>query len=140
VNPAARALATRLARFDRLVEVAIGARTDVAARLADNGVAVTATDIHSRPAPEGVAFVRDDITAPTIEHYTDTDALYALNLPRELHRPTGDLAREADAAFLFTTLGSEFPAISTESEMIPGDTLYRVTNRPRRTTSRGERA
>jgi uncharacterized UPF0146 family protein len=140
VNPAARSLATRLARFDRLIEVAIGARTDVAARLADSGVTVTATDIHSRSAPNGVAFVRDDITAPTIDIYTDTDALYALNLPRELHRPTWDLARAVGAAFLFTTLGSEFPAIPTKSETIPRDTLYRATDRPRRTTSRGERA
>jgi uncharacterized UPF0146 family protein len=128
VNPPIRALAARLARFDRLVEVGIGERTDVAEALADD-TPVTATDIHSRSVPEGVDFARDDVTNPTAEIYTDADAVYALNLPRELHRPTRDLAREVDAAFLFTTLGGEFPAVPADAETLPGETLFRATSR-----------
>ncbi|HET7323264.1 MAG TPA: UPF0146 family protein, partial [Halococcus sp.] len=133
MNPATNALATRLARFDRLVEVGIGLRTDVAARLAKN-TAVTATDIHSCTVPEGIAFVRDDITTPAIETYADADCIYALNLPPELHRPTRTVAREVGAEFLFTTLGGEFPAIPTESETLPGETLFRATNRRSKNT------
>jgi uncharacterized UPF0146 family protein len=123
------ALAARLARFDSLVEVGIGAHTAVAARLAAD-IPVTATDIRFRTVPDGVIFVRDDITDPTMDIYGDAGALYALNLPRELHRPTRAVARAAGAPFCFTTLGGEFPAIPTESETLPaGETLFRATNR-----------
>ena len=132
MNPATRALATRLARFGRLVEVGIGARTDVAEALEERGAHVTATDIHSRTVPEGVTFVRDDVTDPALEIYADAEAMYALSLPRELHHPTRDLAREVGAAFVFTTLGGEFPAIASESETLPGETLFRATSRGER--------
>jgi uncharacterized UPF0146 family protein len=128
-RPSSASLAARLARFDSPVEVAVGTRTDVAARLADD-TTVTATDVHSRTMPDGVAFVRDDITDPTMDVYADADVLYALNLPRELHRPTRTVARAVGAEFLFTTLGGEFPAIPTVSETLPaGETLFRATSR-----------
>jgi len=41
----------RLARFDRVVEVGVGRRPDVASALADRGVRVTATDITPREVP-----------------------------------------------------------------------------------------
>jgi uncharacterized UPF0146 family protein len=125
----AAALADRLVRFDALIEVGIGARTDVAARLA-NRATVTATDVRPYTVPDDVAFVRDDITDPTMDVYADADALYALNLPRELHRPTRAVARSVGAAFQFTTLGGEFPAMAAESETLPaGETLFRATDR-----------
>ncbi|WP_121821693.1 UPF0146 family protein [Halostella salina] len=124
------ALARRLARYDRVVEVGIGRRTDVAAALAARGVAVVATDIHDRPTPEGVAFVRDDVTDPDPTVYADADAVYALNAPPELHRPLRDAANRADADLLFTTLGGDGPAVPVDREQIPGDTLYRAVDRP----------
>jgi uncharacterized UPF0146 family protein len=126
------ALATRLARFASPVEVGIGAWTDVAARLAEE-TSVMATDIRFRTVPEGVTFIRDDITDPEMTIYAGADALYALNLPRELHRPTRAVARAVGATFCFTTLGGEFPAIPTEAETLPaGETLFRATNRGER--------
>ena len=123
------ALATRLARFDDFVEVGVGARTDVAARLAD-GASVTATDIHAYAVPDGVTFVRDDVTDPEMAVYADADALYALNLPRELHRPTRAVARTVGTELFFTTLGGELPAVPTETETLPaGETLFRATSR-----------
>ncbi|EMA49379.1 hypothetical protein C448_01814 [Halococcus morrhuae DSM 1307] len=125
----ADALADRLADFASPVEVGIGARTDVAARLADD-TPVTATDVRPCTVPDDVTFVQDDITDPTMDVYADADALYALNLPRELHRPTRAVARTIGAVFRFTTLGGEFPAVATESETLPaGETLFRATNR-----------
>ena len=131
MNPTVAALADHLARFDRLVEVGIGRRTAVAAALADSGSDVTATDIHPRPVPAGVAFVRDDLTDPDFDIYADAEAVYGLNLPRELHRPARDLAHETGAKLLFTTLGAEFPGIEATPETIPGETLYRPTERGR---------
>ncbi|PSP83379.1 hypothetical protein BRC83_07205 [Halobacteriales archaeon QS_1_68_17] len=124
------ALAARLRRFDRLVEVGIGRRTDLAAALADAGATVVATDLRERPVPPGVTFVRDDVTDPDPSVYAGADAVYALNLPPELHRPARDAALAADAAFLFTTLGAEPPAVPAASETLPGETLYRAGRDP----------
>jgi uncharacterized UPF0146 family protein len=124
------ALVARLSRFDRVVEVGIGTRPDVAAALASDGTAVTATDIEQCPVPDGVRFVRDDVTDPDRGVYADADAIYALNLPPELHRPTRALARAVDATFLFTTLGAEPPAVPVEREMLPGTTLYTAKAEP----------
>ncbi|WP_339105663.1 UPF0146 family protein [Haloterrigena salinisoli] len=113
-----------LAEYDRLVEIGIGRRTDVAAALAERGVAVTATDVHDRPVPDGVRFVRDDVVDPDPAVYAAADAIYALNLPPELHRPALEAAREADAALLFTTLGGDQPAIPVERRTVETGTLY----------------
>ena len=121
------ALADRLGRFDVLVEVGIGNRTDLAAALVDDRE-VRATDVVERVAPTGVEFVVDDVTDPEAGVYAGADAIYALNLPPELHRPARDVAREFDADFLFTTLGGDQPAIPVEREMLPGgETLFEVS-------------
>ena len=118
------ALVDSLERYDHLVEVGIGRRTDVAGALAARGISVVATDVHPRAVPEGVEFVEDDVVDPHDTHYRDADAVYALNLPPELHRPALEVARRVDADFLFTTLGSDQPAVPVERVTIPGDTLY----------------
>jgi hypothetical protein len=121
----------RLARFDRVVEVGVGRRPDVASALADRGVRVTATDITPREVPESVAFVLDDVTVPDPDIYADADAIYALDLPPELHRPVAAIAREQDAEFVFTTLGGDEPAIPVERETLPTETLYWARDGPR---------
>jgi uncharacterized UPF0146 family protein len=119
-----RAIVARLSAFETAVEVGIGRRTDVAAALADRGVAVAATDVRERAVPEGVAFVRDDVTHPDRAIYEGAGVLYALNCPPELHRPAADLARAVDAPFLFTTLGGDPPAVPVARETLPGGTLF----------------
>ncbi|MFC3957445.1 UPF0146 family protein [Halovivax cerinus] len=121
------ALVDRLAEYDRLVEVGVGRRTDVAGTLAQRGRSITATDVHDRPVPDGVAFVRDDVVDPDPSVYADADAVYALNLPPELHRPAADVAQAADADFLFTTLGADQPQVPVEREPLPVGTLYLAT-------------
>jgi len=122
-------LVDRLARYDRVVEVGVGRHTAVAAALAERGVAVTATDVHERPTPEGVAFVRDDVTAPDRAVYEGADALFARNLPPELHRPFAALAAAVDADALFTTLGGDPPTVPVDPETLDGTTLYVVRSR-----------
>jgi len=118
------ALVDRLATFDALVEVGVGNRPDVASALADRGCSVVATDIYEQSVPDGVRFVRDDVTDPAADVYATADAIYARNLPPELHRPTLDLARAHGAAFLFTTLGAEQPIVPVRRETLPVGTLY----------------
>jgi hypothetical protein len=121
------ALADYLARYDRVVEIGIGRRTAVADALADAGVAVTATDIYPRAVPDGVRFVSDDIVARARREpgpLYEVDALYALNLPPELHQPTRDVAAAAGADFLFTTLGGDAPAVPVERVTLDVETLY----------------
>lgn len=118
------AIADRLRRFDRVVEVGVGRRPGVAAALAAAGADVVATDVHERPVPAGVRFLRDDVTAPDVGAYADADCVYALNCPPELHRPLLAVAREAGTACVFTTLGGDGPAVPVRRETVAGDTLF----------------
>jgi len=124
------ALVARLSGYDRVVEVGIGNRPAVARALAATGTDVTATDIRPVPVPDAVAFARDDVTDPERAVYAPADALYALNLPPELHRPTRSLARTVGAAFLFTTLGGDPPTVPVTRESLPGETLFRAKSKP----------
>ncbi|GAB7012145.1 UPF0146 family protein [Halolamina salina] len=113
---------------ERVLEVGIGNRTGVAARLADAGVDVRATDVRPVTVPEGVRFRVEDVTAvdePDVFHQVDT--VYALNCPAELHRPIRDLAAAVGATFRFTTLGYEEPSIPVERETLGGGDTPRVT-------------
>jgi len=115
-EPVVRLIARRAG--DRLLEVGIGDRPEVAAALADAGRTVAAVDVVERPVPPGVAFLRADVVDladgpdPAAALPVRPDAVYGLNLPPELHAPTARLARRLDAACLFTTLGFEAPAPS----------------------------
>ncbi|AEH38048.1 protein of unknown function UPF0146 [Halopiger xanaduensis SH-6] len=113
-----------LREYDRAVEIGIGRRTELAAALAKAGVSVIATDVYRREVPHGVRFVQDDIVDPDPAIYADADAIYARNLPPELHRPALEVAREADAAFYFTTLGGDQPAVPVDRKTIETGTLY----------------
>ncbi|WP_254279877.1 UPF0146 family protein [Haloarcula marina] len=127
MNDADRALVGRLSDADGVVEVGVGNRPSVAAELAARGVSVTATDIHERPVPDGVTFVVDDVTDPTLSVYEDADIVFARNLPPELHRPLRAIARRVDAACWFTTLGGDQPAVPVDREQLDGgETLYRA--------------
>ncbi|WP_265109080.1 UPF0146 family protein [Halosolutus halophilus] len=119
-----RAMRDYLCDYERVVEVGIGRRTDLAAALAQRGIVVTATDVYDREVPDGVRFVRDDVVDPDRGVYADADAIYARNLPPELHRPALDVARAVDADFLFTTLGGDQPAVPVERTTIREGTLY----------------
>ena len=118
------ALVASLASYESLVEIGIGRRTDVAAGLAAAGARVVATDVHRRTVPERVTFVRDDLTDPDPGIYADAEAIYALNLPPELHRPAWTLARRSGADLLFTTLGGDQPQVPVSRRTVPGDTLF----------------
>ncbi|MFB6170096.1 MAG: UPF0146 family protein [Haloarculaceae archaeon] len=118
------ALVAVLADHETLVEVGVGNRTVVAAGLADAGCAVTATDVVEREVPPGVAFVRDDVTDPDPAVYADADAVYALNCPPELQGALRDVARSADAACYFTTLGADPARGPVERRTLPGETLF----------------
>jgi uncharacterized UPF0146 family protein len=136
-RPTTTALAEYLARYRRVVEVGIGRRTDVAAALVDRGVEVTATDLLSREVPDGVRFVRDDVVARSRDDpgpLYAVDAVYALNLPPELHRPARDVAHAAGADFCFTTLGGDSPIVPVERVTLAAETLY-VASRPDRSES-----
>jgi uncharacterized UPF0146 family protein len=123
-------LVARLAEYDRLVEVGVGQRPDVAAALAERGRTVTATDIRDRPTPDGVAFVRDDTTDPDPTVYRGADAVYALRCPPELQRPLRTVAHDAGADCLFTTLGADPAVVPATPTTLTEATLVRATDGP----------
>ncbi|SFR35133.1 UPF0146 family protein [Halogeometricum limi] len=131
------ALAARLAHYETLTEVGVGRQPTVAAALAAAGKRVVVTDVHEFEVPPELRFVRDDVVTaserPDPGPAYRSAAVYALNLPPELHRPTRDVAAAVGADFLFTTLGYETPDVPCETETLAGgrETLY-VVSRDRR--------
>jgi len=120
-------LVDRLASVDSVVEVGVGNHPDIASRLAERGVDVTATDIVEREVPKGVRFVVDDILDPDKSVYAGCDIVFARNLPPELHRPALAVADAVGAALWFTTLGGDQPTVAVDREQLPGgETLYRT--------------
>lgn len=124
----APALLDVLATYDRLVEVGIGTRTEVARALADRNVSVRATDVVERETPPAVPFVVDDVTDPTRDVYADADALYALRLPPELQRPVRRIARDVGADLLFTTLGGDPAVVPATARTVREGTLFVLTD------------
>lgn len=143
LSPSRAAVADRLSTCESVLEVGIGRRPGVAAALAVRGVDVTAVDVRDRPVPDSVRFLRDDVVeraarlsddgspARTVDgenegdaaHYR-VDAIYALNLPPELQRPTRTVARAVDAACLFTTLGGDPATVPVTTVSLGRETLY----------------
>ena len=111
------ALVDRLCRYDVLVEVGIGERPALAAALAEQ-CSVRATDVVERAVPEGVEFHVDDVTDPDPTVYAGAEAIYALNLPPELHRPASHVADDHGAVLAFTTLGGDAPAVPASPETL----------------------
>jgi len=128
------ALVDRLCRHDGLVEVGVGNRPGVAVGLAGRGCRVTATDVCERSVPDPVRFVRDDVTDPDPAVYRGVDAVYALNCPPELQRPLVEVADDAGANCLFTTLGGDPAVVDAVPETLSSGTLFRPT-RPFRSTA-----
>ncbi|WP_410765730.1 UPF0146 family protein [Haloferax sp. DFSO60] len=130
------AIVTQLVDYERVLEVGIGRNPAVAETLATRGVDVTAIDVHEMPVPDSVRFVVDDVfsreDAANLGPYEGVDAIYALNLPIELHRPVATIARRAGAEFYFTTLGYDEPSIPTSRISLDGDTLFVATDAPGR--------
>ena len=120
------ALADRLCRYDRLVEVGVGNRPDIAIEVAERGRRVTATDIYARPVSDAVRFVIDDVTDPDLAVYQGADAVYALNCPPELQRSLADIATAVGADCLFTTLGGDPVVVDATPETLSGDTLFEL--------------
>lgn len=125
----AAAVADALAGYDRVLEVGIGDRTAVAARLAGRGVDVLAVDVRAVETPDGVAFERADVTGIDPARYRGVGAVYALRLPPELQRAVADLARAVGADLAFTTLGGDPVTVPTRPETVPGGTLHWLVDR-----------
>jgi hypothetical protein len=129
-----RSLSDTLARYDRLVEVGVGDRTDLAAALAAAGHAVVVVDVAPPDPPPGVRAVRDDVVARADAvdaggapgPYAGADAVYARRLPPELQRPALTVARAVGAPLLFTTLGGDPVVVEATPETVAEGTLYRA--------------
>ncbi|PSP65370.1 hypothetical protein BRC76_00070 [Halobacteriales archaeon QH_8_67_36] len=131
MNDLEQALVTRLSAADFVVEVGVGNRPGVAAALATRGVDVTVTDIAGQSVPDGVRFVRDDVTAPTLSVYRGADIVFARHLPPELQWPVRDVARRVGAACWFTTLGGDPAVVPAKTEQLPGGAvLHRAVDGP----------
>jgi len=129
--PLAAALASSLRPGERVVEVGVGRRPDVAAELAAAGYDVVATDVDDHETPPDVTFRRDDVTDPDGDVYASAALVYALRCPPELQRPLVDVARSVGAACAFTTLGGDPATVPVDRERVDSETLCWVSDRER---------
>ncbi|GGL69055.1 hypothetical protein GCM10009039_28800 [Halocalculus aciditolerans] len=113
-----------LAAYESLVEVGVGERAELAGELAERGCRVVATDVVEREVPAGVEFVVDDVTDPDLSVYRGADAVYARRVPPELQRSVLAVAREVDAACLFTTLGGDPVVVDARPVTVAEGTVY----------------
>lgn len=95
------------ARYQRVVEIGVGANTAVARALADAGLVVRCTDIREAPPAEGIDYACDDVFYPALALYRGADLLYAVRPGVEMIPPLIDLARRCDADLLVYHLGNE---------------------------------
>ncbi|MES3160900.1 MAG: UPF0146 family protein [Halorubrum sp.] len=75
-------------------------------------------------ATDPVAAFREAIGDVSSVEWRNVEAVYALNLPAELQRPTVTLAAALDADCLFTTLGFETPVVATRRRSLAGETVF----------------
>ena len=143
-SPRHGGLVDALERYDRLLEVGVGDRLDVARALAARGCSVLAIDIDPPPVDDeppgdlsvrrgdvvalaaGDSAVAGDVTVESAAGQTGVDAVYARRLPAELHRPTVEVARRLNATCLFTTLGFEEPIVPADRRTLPRQTMFVV--------------
>jgi uncharacterized UPF0146 family protein len=154
--PSQRALVGALDPYERLIEVGVGRRPEVARGLADRGRSVVAVDVDVSEAAREAApdaatsteasaggslrVAAADVTALATgdgdrairdalgpDAVDDGfDAVYARNLPAELQRPTIALADRLGAACLFTTLGFEEPVVDVRRRSTESGTVVYV--------------
>ena len=147
--PSERALVDALGPYERLIEIGVGRRPEVARALADRGRAVVAVDVDVSEAARAAAQTRTpdggslrvaaaDVTALAAgdddprdvfgldAREGEVDAVYARNLPAELQRSTVALAERLDAACLFTTLGFEEPVVDVHGRSTESGTVVYV--------------
>ncbi|TKX84589.1 hypothetical protein EXE43_18065 [Halorubrum sp. SS5] len=149
--PSERALVAALDPYERLIEVGVGRRPEVALALADRGRAVVAVDVNlsesareaettaARSGDGSLRVAAADVTALAADDGRairdavgpewvgdGVDAVYARNLPAEIQRPTVALAERLDAACLFTTLGFEEPVVDVRRRSREAGTVVYV--------------
>ena len=130
-----RSFAELLARHDRLVEVGVGDRVDLARTLAATGSTVVVVDLDPPEPPPGARSTRDDVVAradavaapvPDLGPYAGAEAVYARRLPPELQRPALTVARAAGAPLLFTTLGGDPAVVDATPVTVREGTVHRA--------------
>jgi uncharacterized UPF0146 family protein len=90
-----------------VVEVGVGNNFEAARVIHDAGTRILCTDIREREPPEGISFIRDDVTCPRIDLYKGSDCIFAIRPGEELMLPLIDLASGVGADLLVYHLGFE---------------------------------
>ncbi|MHC1626161.1 MAG: UPF0146 family protein [Methanoculleaceae archaeon] len=94
--------------YQKVVEIGIGAKIEVARLLREAGIEVVTTDLSPVPVAESqVPVVIDDIFEPRLEIYEGADAIYSIRPGPEMVPPMIAIARRVSADLLVYHLGDE---------------------------------
>jgi len=124
VEEVAKYINAEFPEAEYVVEVGVGERDEVARTLVESGYDVTVTDVRGVGAPEGVSFVRDDLTKTDASVYEGADLIYSVRPPYELHSALEELAREVCASLVVAPLGDESASLDGELVNYEGRTLF----------------
>jgi len=117
VNKVAKYINAEFPDAETIVEVGVGERDGVACTLVQEGYNVTVTDVRNHRElgiDEGLDFVRDDVTQPDSSVYQDSDLIYSLRPPYELHGAIEELSQEVGASLLIAPIGDETGSVGAE--------------------------
>jgi hypothetical protein len=92
----------------KVVEVGVGRRWDTAKELAEKGFEVIVVDVIDI-LPEGLRYIRDDITNPDSRVYQNASLIYSIRPPVELYPYIIEIARKVRADCIIRPLSNEFP-------------------------------
>lgn len=94
---------------NKIIEVGVGKTTEALEKLRKQLPQCTliATDVRKVPVPEGVKFIRDDVTNPDSSKYREADLIFSLRAPPELYSSLKQIAGEVDADLLVKPVSSE---------------------------------
>lgn len=120
----AKYIKTEFPDAERVVEVGVGERDEVARILAAKGYKVTVTDVRDVETADKILFVQDDVTEPNLSVYEGADLICSLRPPYELHGPIEDVAQEVGASLVISSLDDEAGSVDADLINYEGDALF----------------
>lgn len=113
--------------YSSAVEVGFGGKTVAARILAESGIPILCTDVHSYDA--GVKSVVDDCVEPNLKLYEGVDVIYSIRPGVEIVPALIDLARKVNCDLLVYHLGFEIYMNGGERIDLNGVMLHRYVKR-----------
>lgn len=93
----------------KLVEIGTGNLFKVAKELQNFGFDVLCVDIRDIEPPDGIKFIKDDVTSPNLDLYRGSCLIYSIRPPQELFNHILSISERVKADCIIKPLPEEVP-------------------------------